>query len=51
VADRCLALAGQPRTALVLHARLLEADLNIKRGIQDEETSLELLVADLAGLR
>jgi len=33
------------------YARLLEADLNIKRGIQDEETAIELLVAELAGLR
>lgn len=33
------------------YERLLEADLNIKRGIQDEETALELLVAELAGLR
>lgn len=31
------------------HARILEADLNIKRGLQDEETAVELLVADLAG--
>ena len=31
--------------------RILEADLNIKRGIQDEDTALELLVAELAGLR
>jgi DNA polymerase III subunit delta len=30
------------------HMRILEADLNIKRGIQDEETAVELLVADLA---
>lgn len=33
------------------YRRIFEADLNIKRGIQDEETALELLVAELAGLR
>ncbi len=33
------------------YRRILEADLNIKRGIQDEDTALELLVAELAGLR
>jgi DNA polymerase-3 subunit delta len=31
------------------YERLLQADLQIKRGIQDEDTALELLVAELAG--
>lgn len=29
------------------YARLLEADLNVKRGLQDDESSLQLLVHDL----
>jgi DNA polymerase III subunit delta len=33
------------------YERLLAADLAIKRGQQDEETAIELLVAEVAGLR
>jgi DNA polymerase-3 subunit delta len=33
------------------YERLLEADLSTKRGIQDEDTAVELLVAELSGLR
>ena len=30
--------------------RVLEADLNVKRGIQEEDMAVELLVAEIAGL-
>jgi len=33
------------------YERLLETDLSIKRGIQEEDAALELLVAEIAGLR
>lgn len=34
-----------------IYKRLLEADLAMKRGAQDEDTAIELLVAEVAGLR
>ena len=33
------------------YKRLLETDLDVKRGIQEEDTAIELLVAEIAGLR
>lgn len=32
------------------YARLLDADLNVKRGLQDDESSLQLLVHDLCAM-
>lgn len=53
VLGRLLAQAGRFPPGWLEHGyeRLLRADLNIKRGIQDESTAIELLVAEVAGLR
>lgn len=37
-------------TLRAAYRRLLDADLSVKRGIQDEETALELLIFELAAL-
>lgn len=53
VLGRLLAQAGRfaPGWLERGYERLLQADLNIKRGIQDENTAIELLIAEIAGLR
>jgi DNA polymerase III delta subunit len=37
-------------TLRAAYARLLEGDLNVKRGLQDDESSLQLLVHELCAL-
>jgi DNA polymerase-3 subunit delta len=53
---RVMAVVGQaqryPQDRLeAIYDRILEADLNIKRGIQDEDAAVEALVAEIGGLR